>query len=260
MVYEGLCDWKTVSDLGSYFSRPVCIRNESQDCSHLHLESQSTGLSDRRIVNCMGKHGGICFSANMSHSESHSAHEEFQVPNDPDSTPIAEEALVHQSSSNVHCIPMKLPAVQDLLTQPKTEICHPNPQIFRLAAWLLSTYPCKIKDFQLTLESSWLYHGDQAPGKTNRSSLTDSVAGIVNGKLIPMLQLWQTLQTFRQVCFTRVWNTGRFQAIGLCQYYYLLWKIFKLVNTQIYFVWWKGFSIRDHPQNGLFQNGIYGKF
>ena len=40
----------------------------------------------------------------MSHSESHSAHEEFQVPNDPDSTPMAEEAVVHQSFSNVHCI------------------------------------------------------------------------------------------------------------------------------------------------------------
>ena len=104
MISEGLCDSQTVSDLGSSFSRPVCIRNESQDCSLLHMESQSVGLSDRRIVNCMGKHGGICFSANMSHSESHSPHEEFQVPNDFDSTPMAEEAVVHQSSSNVSCM------------------------------------------------------------------------------------------------------------------------------------------------------------
>ena len=54
---------------------------------------------------------------------------------------------------SIACL-MKLPIVQDLLTQPKTQICHPNPQIFRLAAWLLSTDPCKIKVFQLTLESS----------------------------------------------------------------------------------------------------------
>ncbi|MCG8045731.1 MAG: hypothetical protein JAY66_08610 [Candidatus Thiodiazotropha taylori] len=85
--------------------------------------------------------------------------------------------------------PMKLPLVQDLLTQPKTSICHPNPQIFRLAAWLLSTDHCKIKAFQLTLESSWLHHGDQAPGESMQSNSTGSVAGVVNGKLIPMLQL-----------------------------------------------------------------------
>ena len=53
MVSEGLCDSQTVSDLRSSFSRPVCIRNESQDCSLLHIDSQSVGLSDRRIINCM---------------------------------------------------------------------------------------------------------------------------------------------------------------------------------------------------------------
>ena len=53
MVSEGLCDSQTVLDLGPSFNRPVCIRNKSQDCSLLHMDSQSIGLSDRRIVNCM---------------------------------------------------------------------------------------------------------------------------------------------------------------------------------------------------------------
>ena len=38
----------------------------------------------------------------MSHSESYSAHKEFQLPNNSDSTSVAEEAFVHQSASNVH--------------------------------------------------------------------------------------------------------------------------------------------------------------
>ena len=108
MVSEGHGDPETASDMGSASSRPVCIRNKSQGGSFLHMDFQSIGFSNRRIVNCMGKHGSICVSPNMSHSESHSTHEEFQVSIDPDSTPVAEEAMVHKSASNVHCISKKI--------------------------------------------------------------------------------------------------------------------------------------------------------
>ena len=102
MVSKRCSGPQSVSDLGSASSRPICIGNESEDIFFLHMDSQSTGISNGCVVNCLGKHGGICFSANMSHSESHSAHEEFQLPNNSDSTAVAEEALVHQSASNVH--------------------------------------------------------------------------------------------------------------------------------------------------------------
>ena len=35
--------------------------------------------------------------------------------------------------------PIQLPQIPDLLAQPFSKICHPNPQIFQLVAWRLST-------------------------------------------------------------------------------------------------------------------------
>ena len=56
--------------------------------------------------------------------------------------------------------PRQLPVIQDLLYQPQTKLIHPNPQVFKLVAWLLSTDPFKIKDFQQTLGNSWKLPGD----------------------------------------------------------------------------------------------------
>ncbi|MCG8035213.1 MAG: hypothetical protein JAZ03_23955 [Candidatus Thiodiazotropha taylori] len=85
--------------------------------------------------------------------------------------------------------PRRLPAIPDLLAQPRTNICHPNPQVFNLTAWLLSTDHSRIRDFRTTLDNSWWHHGDQEQEGIIQSSSTSSVAGVVNGKLIPMLPL-----------------------------------------------------------------------
>ena len=85
--------------------------------------------------------------------------------------------------------PRKLPVRQDLLFQGRVKIFHPNPQLFNLTAWFLSTDHSRIRDFRKTLENSWLRRGDQEPGKTIQSNSNSSVAGVVNGKLIPTLQL-----------------------------------------------------------------------
>ena len=85
--------------------------------------------------------------------------------------------------------PRQLPVIQNLLYQPQTKIVHPNPQVFKLVAWLLSTDPFKIKDFQQTLGNSWKLPGDLGHGETMQPNLTNSVAGAVKGKLIPILPL-----------------------------------------------------------------------
>ena len=79
--------------------------------------------------------------------------------------------------------------MHNMLFQPKTTIVHPNPQVFNLVAWLLSTDPFKIKAFQQTLEPYWQPHGGLEHKKIILSSSASSVAGVVHGTLIPIKQL-----------------------------------------------------------------------
>ncbi|CAC5394217.1 unnamed protein product [Mytilus coruscus] len=62
--------------------------------------------------------------------------------------------------------PIKLPTSQNLLYQPKTTIYHPNPKVFKLTAWLLSTNISEIRDLREKLESFSEHHGDRAHSKT----------------------------------------------------------------------------------------------
>ena len=85
--------------------------------------------------------------------------------------------------------PLKLPIMDNLMYQPHRTIHHPNPQIFNLAAWLLSTDPSKIEAFHSTLISSRSHLGGKAHKKTIMSNSESLVAGVVEGKLIHMKHL-----------------------------------------------------------------------
>ena len=61
---------------------------------------------------------------------------------------------------DANCTPRKLPIVQYLLTQGKNKIAHPNPEVFQMTAWLLSTTTSKYEAFLRTLESCCHSHGD----------------------------------------------------------------------------------------------------
>lgn len=86
-------------------------------------------------------------------------------------------------------VPLKLPPVTDILTQGKLKVAHPNPQMLNLTAWRLSTNSSKQRDFQSTLENCCQPHGDQEHRKTIHANSEFSVAGVVNGKLIPIKHL-----------------------------------------------------------------------
>ena len=79
--------------------------------------------------------------------------------------------------------PRKLPPLPNLLHQPNTAINHPNPEVFSLHAWLLSTKASKRKAFLASLENSYQPLGGQARRKITPVNLTDSVAGA--GKIDP---------------------------------------------------------------------------
>lgn len=80
--------------------------------------------------------------------------------------------------------PIRLPHRHDLLKQPKTMIFHPNPEVFNLNAWLLSTSNSDQKAFRRKLENFWLPHGEKEPKEIIHTNSNNSIVGVLHGKLI----------------------------------------------------------------------------
>ena len=85
--------------------------------------------------------------------------------------------------------PRKLPVVENLLYQPNTKIFHPNPEIFNLIAWPLSTESLKREVFLSKLDNFSQPPGGQAHKKIILANSENFVAGVVKGKLIPIRPL-----------------------------------------------------------------------
>ena len=98
VVIELCCSEQTIPDVGVPLDRSVRLRRKSEGSGILHMVSQSTGSDNRSIINCLGEHGSVCISSDLSHTESASAHEEISLSNNLDSHTMAKEKLVYQSS------------------------------------------------------------------------------------------------------------------------------------------------------------------
>jgi ribonuclease HI len=85
--------------------------------------------------------------------------------------------------------PIRLPTWPNLLQQPNSQIFHPNPEVFKLTAWLLSTESSEQKAFQRKLENCSQPVGDLEHRKIMLPNLKDSVAGVVRNKLIRIQHL-----------------------------------------------------------------------
>lgn len=86
-------------------------------------------------------------------------------------------------------IPRKVPVQANLLHQPKSKVNHPNPEVFNLTAWLLSAEASRRRVFLNKLENCLLPLGERVHRKITPASSRSSVAGVVQGKLIPILPL-----------------------------------------------------------------------
>jgi hypothetical protein len=85
--------------------------------------------------------------------------------------------------------PRKLPVREDLLHQPKSNILHPNPAVFNLAAWLLPTNTLKRTVFLNKLENNSKPLAEKVHRKITLANFENSIAGVVEGKLIPIMPL-----------------------------------------------------------------------
>ena len=189
MDIEQISSAEAVQSVGLAIDRSVCFSRESTDSDILFLVTSSSSIGTRRAVNLVGEYVCLCISPNLSHSQSSSAYEAISVPGDPDSSTVAQETLVHRPSSTSSGLSKKLPIQSNLLHQPKSKINHPNPEVFSLTAWLLSTEISKRKAFRNKLGSYSQPLGEKGHRKITLASSRNSVAGVIQGKLIHILPL-----------------------------------------------------------------------
>ena len=97
-----------LSLMGHTNGGPVCFRGKSQSKNILLMDSQSSGLGNRRPVSVMGKHGSLRLSSNMSNTKGITAHEEVSVPADSDSATVAQKKLVYKFSSDADSMSSKV--------------------------------------------------------------------------------------------------------------------------------------------------------
>jgi len=86
--------------------------------------------------------------------------------------------------------PYRLPEIQTMLRQPRSSIYHNNPAVYQLHAWRLSPSVLKNEGFLQGLPGEWHSLSNCRVGKYISQSGTDSVVGVLRGKLIHSKQLF----------------------------------------------------------------------
>ena len=178
-----------ISEVGVSNSRPVCITHEQADRGVLLMDDRFQGSSNRRSVNSMARHVSCMLippfvSFRKCYNTSRFKCQMILIaPHWPRRhwyTKILELLIA---------CPIMLPVIPDLLYKPKSLINHPNPEIFKLTAWFLSTDSLKREVFLNKLENCSVHHGEKVHKKIMYQNSKSLVAGAIQGKLIPILQI-----------------------------------------------------------------------
>ncbi|CAC5418227.1 unnamed protein product [Mytilus coruscus] len=178
-----------VSDLRDTSHRSFRLCEKSTNTDLLLLESRPSGLCNRCSNNYLEQHVCVCIPSNcliskiLQHMTRYDCQLILIAPHWPRrhwNTNLLEYIIDYPSS---------LPVSEDLLHQPKTNIFHPNPAVFNLTAWFLSTNSLKRKVFLKKLENYLKPHGALGLKKITLSNFENSIAGVVDGKLIPIVPL-----------------------------------------------------------------------
>ncbi len=97
MDIERISSSTTILDMGITNDRPICIGNEQQSTDFLCMVSNPESVCNRRAVDSLELHDSVCVPTIMSDTESSRAHVTVSVPDNSDSTPVAQTTLVHTS-------------------------------------------------------------------------------------------------------------------------------------------------------------------
>ena len=119
-------------------NRSICHDVQQQVTSVCVTGTRSPGLSSGCTQSAMGGSGGICLSASSHLGQSGGEIAGLPVQeNHSDCSRVTQHALVLGSSGHVQPIPLTLPNLPNLLTQPFNQIPHRNMTNLNLHAWLL---------------------------------------------------------------------------------------------------------------------------
>ena len=180
---------ETFSFTGLPSDRPVCISSKQTISDFLFLDSSSGSSGFGCPIGFMGEHVRVCIPSHLSDPESPETYGEISLSGDSLAPKWpCRHWYTDLLQLSIAC-PRKLPLWPNLLHQPNTRISHPNPEVFNLHAWLVLTEISKKRAFQASLENSYQLHGERAHTKITPVNLTNSVAGVMKGKLIPILPL-----------------------------------------------------------------------
>lgn len=125
----------------------------------------------------------------MTYSENFVTHEAISVSNNSHCTTVAKEALVHRSIADANRHTNKTSLKGRSVSSTRANIYHPDPKIFNLTAWHLSTEFLKIKAFQTKLENFYQHHREKEHRLTTIVNSESSVVGVINGIKIPIQYL-----------------------------------------------------------------------
>ena len=149
--------------MGKTFNRSLCIISQQEDGHLLHLGPPSPSVCCGCFFRDMGQDVRLCFSSNLSGSQSLAAYKKGTVSTHSHSSKWPRRHWYPELLQLCIANPIRLPSMSDLLSQPRTIIYHPNPKIFSLNAWLLSTDSSQQKAFHRKLASCYQPPGGQGP-------------------------------------------------------------------------------------------------
>ena len=128
MDYERLCSETNIQYLGDPIHRFVRINPQLQDTDVLHVDTTSKCIRDRCILSTVG--GDVCLrlSPDLPHTQGHSIHEAISLPNNTDSSTMAETAVVYTSVANVNSKTTETSTNTKIVTSTNVSNLSPKPR------------------------------------------------------------------------------------------------------------------------------------
>ncbi|CAC5406786.1 unnamed protein product [Mytilus coruscus] len=154
-------------------------------CSWIpHPQAFCLGCPD----NILGENVCLRISPNLPDTQDIALYEAVPVSDSPDSSFVAQETLVPGITSTIDRLPSQSPDTIRPSLSTEVPSLSSGPGVFSLTAWL-STDLSKQRAFLKKLEIYSQLHGGKERRKTIVQNSRSTVAGVVQGKLIPIMQL-----------------------------------------------------------------------
>jgi len=181
---------ENISNLGSSINRSICHIREQEGGGVLFLDSTSTSSSSRCISHKLGQYVGICISPSDSYSKGIAAHAEISMRDNTDSPMLAQTTLVSSIATIACRISTSNSNNRKSVDSGKKKSSTSRSGHIQVDCMASINKRLKTRGFfqKMLIHCSQL-PGDQVLRRTINVSSENSIAGVLNGKLIPIQPL-----------------------------------------------------------------------